>query len=316
MSRMLCLARPYAPLLVLCLFALSGAPGLAQETAQDTTQDTAQDTTQDTAQDTAEDTAQDKASASEPRTAVEEAEALIEEIEADSVELAELRTEQQGGASAEERQLGARRVAQEEIRIGRLVHELARVVLDGADEPGMAPVREQVAGWLEILPSGLDDVIDRRRATLEAARLAREDAGPEDLVTTENDLKEARQQVADVLRYYARTVVLLGAFEIDDTAARQEVVELLSTNANELVAFIDVTREERTQLARLLALSPDDGDLKREALQLDDRRDAAVDSLRGMAEDLRTLGIDTSEYQKLLVQVTGNVSDVGLNVSV
>ncbi|MEM9302208.1 MAG: mechanosensitive ion channel family protein, partial [Pseudomonadota bacterium] len=47
-----------------------------------------------------------------------------------------------------------------------------------------------------------------------------------------------------------------------------------------------------------------------------DRRDAAVDSLRGMAEDLRTLGIDTSEYQKLLVQVTGNVSDVGLNVSV
>ena len=129
-------------------------------------------------------------------------------------------------------------------------------------------------------------------------------------------LTAARKSLNEALGYYAEWVPVIEAFGLDASAARAEAIRRLGERADQLSSFLKVTRQDRTQLARLLATTPEYSAAKLRALELDQRIDVTVNSLRTVADYLRDLGVDTSDYQKLLVQVTGNVSDAGLDTTV
>jgi small conductance mechanosensitive channel len=251
-----------------------------------------------------------------PTTPAERAQVMIEEITEDFARLEALRSEPLPDATAEARAIRDRRIGDEELRIGRRVRDLATLVLEAEVDPAMDSVRTTIADWLRELPAGVSVTVERRTAELQAARAARELATADEQNAAELRLTAARKSLNEALGYYAEWVPVIEAFGLDASAARAEAIRRLGERADQLSSFLKVTRQDRVQLARLLATTPDDSAAKLRALELDQRIDVTVNSLRTIAEYLRGLGVDTSEYQKLLVQVTGNVTDVGLNKTV
>jgi small conductance mechanosensitive channel len=251
-----------------------------------------------------------------PTTQAERALAMIEQITNDFARLEALRAEPLPDATAEARAIRDRRIGDEELRIGRWVRDLANLVLEAEGDPAMDSVRATVMDWLQALPAGVSRTVERRTAELQEARKARELATADEQNAAELRLTAARKSLNEALGYYAEWVPVIEAFGLDASAARAEAIRRLGERADQLSSFLKVTRQDRVQLARLLATTPDDSAAKLRALELDQRIDVTVNSLRTVADYLRDLGVDTSDYQKLLVQVTGNVSDAGLDTTV
>jgi hypothetical protein len=77
---------------------------------------------------------------------------------------------------------------------------------------------------------------------------------------------------------------VIEACGLDASAARAEAIRRLGERADQLSSFLKVTRQDRAQLPRLLATTPEDSAAKLRALELDQRIDVTVNSLRAVAE--------------------------------
>lgn len=262
------------------------------------------------------DTAADTGAESAAEQLRSEAAALVETLEAERAQLKQRRQDMQG-KTGEELDLLVRQAQDEELLLAGTLHDLAELVIKAREQDiDLGPVESQTVEWMRELPDGIDAALQRRQERRDERMAELETAPPEKLLEAEQKLAAANASVDEVLRYYAQQIDLLERLGLDASRARDDLLSKLHASAETTSTRIELTQEEITKLRGVLAGNPGDSNISQRLQILDERMSASVSSLQLLIEQLKLLGGDTTEYQKLLVLTTGDVSAIGLNAGV
>ena len=189
------------------------------------------------------------------------------------------------------------------------LHALADNVLEqerqGIDTSGL---REPLNEFMQRIPSSIKRLIDETSGDLRGLRLQREDLSAADLLEQERRIARDTAFIDTLVEALYAHIEKLEALGLDATADRQYLIDLLPGRASSLIERVKIAQEENSSLEAMLKDAPDDADLK---LNLD----AGTTKLRGITSNLtvtvdvmKKLGLDTTEYQRELIQVTGSLS--------
>jgi len=260
--------------------------------------------------------AADVAQSDQKPTPLEEAEALLSQIEADRLTLRELETEYRA-AAGEKQSLLLRQYQDQQLRLGNDAHEAAEAILKARDDGldlGDAP--DRVTALLDSAPAAIDEALIERGEILQDLLEARSDSGPEKALEIEQKVQAARDAVDEVLSYYVRQIRLMEEFGLDSAAAKEQALKAVTGAADSTATRLTVDREDLARVEKILASSPDNGDALQRKSLLTERLDVNARRLGALIDDLKRLGADTTDYQKLLVTTTGDVGAIGFNFAV
>lgn len=198
-------------------------------------------------------------------------------------------------------------------RVDALAAELVRIAKRG--EP-IDEYRAQVVAWLEALAERSNAFLDRNRQTI--LELLEKQSGV--------DPAEAAEAVVDLDRAIERTTTSLGnlysmiesleEFGVDVSEERASLTTRVRESAEMLAVAIHLDAEELAKLRARLTLSPNDADLQMLIKVADLRRKSYAENLDRVSRVLRDLGIDSSEYRRLVLLVTGDVASQILDTGV
>jgi len=256
------------------------------------------------------------ATSTESSAPAEQAQALLAELAEVELRLKELESElaDKTGAS---RQLQIRQIQAEELRGGNIAHVLAELVIASpADTDDLGSARPELMRLMGSWPDGIQRALDERQALLEDRREERDQATPEAAVDLQDGVATAARALDDVYVFFTRHIKLMDKLGMDSTAARESLVKQLQDRADRLVAVTRVSGEETLVLQERLSEDPSDATAKVRQKVVSARQRSATEGLRLIVDQLQQLKVDTVEYQKQLVRVTGDVSAIGLDSEV
>jgi small conductance mechanosensitive channel len=249
-------------------------------------------------------------------SSAEQAAALLAELDETEARVEELQgvlAEMQGAS----RRLQIRQIQSEELRGGNVAHALAELVIAAdADADSLGEARQQLITIMVAGPEGIQEALDEREALLEERRTERDSATPEAAVDLQDRVSAAGRAVDDVYVFYTRHIKLMNKLGLDESQARDSLIKQMRTRSDRMVAFASLSQEEVQTLDERLKLDPGDAAAKARLTLIKARRKDATGTLRLMIDQLQKLGADTVEYQKQLVKMTGDVSDIGLDTKV
>jgi small conductance mechanosensitive channel len=259
---------------------------------------------------------QEPATPLQPATLEEKANALLDELAEARERIAELR-EGLEGKTGESRRLQLRQIQEEELRGGDFAHDLAELVIE-ADREGLelGNARAELLALMVDGPAGIQRAIDERIAVMESRQRRRDEASPESAVDLQDAVTAAGRSLDSAYRFYVRHVRLMRKLELDDSEARASLIEQLEKRAAEMAALARASAEETRALNERLALNPGDAVAKTREALLVLRQKAAVEALRRVVDMLDELGVDIAEYRETLFNLTGDVSEIGLDTEV
>jgi small conductance mechanosensitive channel len=258
----------------------------------------------------------EEAPVDEDPTPLEEAEALLSQIDTDRSTLRELEAEYEA-ATGEKRTLLLRQFQDQQLRLGNDAHKAAEAILKARDkgqELGDAP--DRVIALLEGAPASIEEALAERGQILQGLLEERQEAGPEKALEIEQKVQAARNAVDEVLSYYVRQIRLMDEFGLDISEATEKALSALTGAADGTATRLTVDREDLARVEQVLASTPDNSDALQRKTLLSERLDANAERLGKLIDNLRKLDADTTAYQKLLVTTTGDVGAIGFNFAV
>jgi small conductance mechanosensitive channel len=250
------------------------------------------------------------AEASTPASAAESIIAQLSEARARLKEIDAARRNARG----DERRVLDRQYQDEELTIGMLAHDLGELVA-ATEQQGesLGEFRKTALEELEKFPRLIETILAERRSALDSALAARDGVAPENLLQAEQAVRAASAAYKEAFGYYVRHVELLEKLGLEHSDQSARVLALLDDQAGRTAARLRLIADEKAELERHLTSNPDDAAARQRAAVLGERFGSMVANLRQEADLLDRLGGDSSDYRKLLVTSTGDISAIGLD---
>jgi len=174
----------------------------------------------------------------------------------------------------------------------------------------------QVVQWLEALLERSNAFVARNRQTIVALLEEQSGSDPAKAAESAVELDRAIERTATVNRNLYRMIERLDDFGVDVTEERAQLTTRAREAAEMLAVAIYLDAEELAKLRARLALTPDDADLQALVKVADLRRTGYAESLNSTSRLLQDLGVDSSEYRRLVLLVTGDVASQILDTGV
>ncbi|HET6277756.1 MAG TPA: mechanosensitive ion channel domain-containing protein [Candidatus Polarisedimenticolia bacterium] len=237
-----------------------------------------------------------------------EAGLLLEQIGADRAELRELRR-QRDAAEGEERVILSRRLMNKGLEVlARLDALVANVLaqekkgLDATEFRGGAEELVKMLGPL--FRQRIKDLQDR---IVELGK-RREGASGNELIELEAELASEHERLNTILGEALKNTRHMTALGLDARQEEAYLGDVLAERAATEAARLQLALEEIARLRRRLADDPDNADTKSQLQAAEGKRDRSAQALDTSARMLDRVGIDTGDYQTLLIEATGQVS--------
>jgi hypothetical protein len=107
------------------------------------------------------------------------------------------------------------------------------------------------------------------------------------LLELEERVTAASRSLDEALQFFAQQLKLLDELGIDSANSREGLLQRLLDRAETVAARVQVTRDAQLQMADVIASAPGDSISKLRSVQLDQRLDAAIESLRLITDQLK-----------------------------
>lgn len=223
----------------------------------------------------------------------------------------QLRTVEQelAAATGEERELVEERLWKLTLEQEKAFEELAAALekqrVQGDD------VTSQIASLSARVENGWTHTrqqLLQREARVKALRDERENAPAEDLRGIDRKLRGEIDRLVENYSLLTDIVLLLESLDVDVAEPRQFLSEKFEGFADSVAARVNVQQRRRDDLAKRIAASPDDAELKSDLRTQEERLEQSTASLAALVDMLKRLDLEASEYRQVLIAATGEIT--------
>jgi len=253
--------------------------------------------------------AQEPAGAEAPEsTLVVETRELLENINQERVELAEI-MEQLEPAQGEERLLLERRRMSKSLEVladlDTFIENVLELEKQGSDA---SELRAAAVELVAMIAPVARERIGELQAELDELAAQRESKTGEELVRLETQLADDSKTLDTVLDVTLNNVRHMEALGLNAAEEEAHLTEVLTERAEAAVARIQLSLEQLAILQDRLGEKPDDADLKTELSAVEAKRDRSTATLGTTIELMGRLDLKTADYEKLLIEATGQIT--------
>jgi len=232
----------------------------------------------------------------------------LEEIRASSAQLEELR-EQRDQVEGEEHLLLQRRGIRQAVEtlgtVGEFVDNVVELEEQGGDVSELRSAAEEL---LTRFAGVARQRVDEMQAELAELRSLRETTTGEELIKLEEQLTDANGVLNLILEAALDNADRMDLLGLPGGAEKTYLAEVLTDRAATASERIDLGLEQISSLKDRLAEKPDDPDLMAELAAVEAKRDIGKENLTATIEMMSRLELETTEYQKTLIQATGQIT--------
>ncbi|KHT48061.1 mechanosensitive ion channel family protein [Vibrio sinaloensis] len=135
-------------------------------------------------------------------------------------------------------------------------------------------------------------------------------AKEEERLTLLNDYQELQHYLDTIIEANWQNIQWLKQLGVDETLAEQTFTELVSKRLRLISASVEYFNQQVSVVGKQLTVSPESekSSLQLTQLVIKQRMNIAVDSLNSLISIADQLNIDTSEYKRLIFEVTGSIT--------
>ncbi|KHD24946.1 mechanosensitive ion channel protein MscS [Vibrio caribbeanicus] len=135
-------------------------------------------------------------------------------------------------------------------------------------------------------------------------------AKEEERLTLLNDYQELQHYLDTIIEANWQNIQWLKQLGVDETLAEQTFSELVSKRLRLISASVEYFNQQVSVVGKQLTVSPESekSSLQLTHLVMKQRMNIAVDSLNSLISIAEQLNIDTSEYKRLIFEVTGSIT--------
>ena len=192
-------------------------------------------------------------------------------------------------------------------RAARLMHKFEDTGLVGLEQ------RETVEGLLASVPQVAFAMLDR--LSREVSLPTRDQSAAEQAAVFANANIDT-DRVDALFDQVLENLALQEQFSLDASETTAELRRRLEARAAGTSAFLDVSSRDVDALNLQASVLPDDSEVAAQLPVARQRVALSVNVLRGMVEKMRSLGLETREYETQLIARTGEITTDVLDVSV
>jgi len=245
-----------------------------------------------------------------------EADSLLQELQQGLERGPELTAEMEQ-SKGEKHLLLTRRLARLRLELLADLHALADNVLE-QEKAGLdaAAYRAKAEELMVIVGQRVETLVAAIKETITERDLQRESLTADDLVTLEDDLTKDQQRL-DVL--YEALLTHIGRMEalgLDATHEREYLTDELSERAALVGERVKLAAEQKSSLTEKLGEIPDDTELQAELRAAESKLESSTATLNHTVSLMKELELDTTEYQQLLIETTGQLGTEILDAKV
>jgi len=245
---------------------------------------------------------------------------LLEDINQDRAEFAEIMEQLETAQGEEQLLLERRRMSKSLEALAELdtfidnVLEMEKQGLDASE------FRKEAVELVAMIAPVARERIDELQTEIGALAAERYSKTGEDLVRLETQLTDDSETLDTVLDETLNNVRHMEALGLDGTEEEAYLADVLTERAEEAAARIQLSLEQIAILQERLGEKPDDADLETELSAVETKRDRSTAALGTTIELMDRLGLETADYEKLLIESTGQItadildSDVALGL--
>ena len=135
-------------------------------------------------------------------------------------------------------------------------------------------------------------------------------AKDEERLSLLNDYQELQHYLDSVIRSNWQNIEWLKKLGVDETEAEIKFRDVVSKRLRLMSASVEYFNQQISVVGKQLTVSPDSekASLQLSQLVIKQRMNIAVDSLTSLISIADNLGLDTSEYKRLMFEVTGSIT--------
>jgi len=253
--------------------------------------------------------AQEPAGADAPEsTLAVETRKLLEDINQDRAELAAI-MEQLETAQGEEQLLLERRRMNKSLEalaeLDTFIENVLEMEKQGLDA---SEFRTEAVELVATIAPVARERIDELQTEIAELAAERHSKTGEDLVRLETQLTDDSETLDTVLEETLNNVRHMEALGLDGSEEEAHLADVLTERAEETSARIQLSLEQIAILQERLGDKPDDADLETELSAVEAKRDRSTATLGTTIELMGRLGMKTAEYEKLLIEATGQIT--------
>jgi small conductance mechanosensitive channel len=241
---------------------------------------------------------------------IDEAERLVERIDKRRQEIDEW-TELREKYEGDDRRAIVLELTEKKLQALSDLHRLAdNVVQQESQGLDSSAIRARVESMMRDLPPLIRGNAEEAGTNASELRAQRDEASPEELLDLELRIAEEDSRINRIAQIYLEHIRAMESMGLDAAADREWLVDGLSKRADFLSRRIELTLATESRLEDQAADSPDDAAIADELKATGERLDSNVQSLRATIEMMGGLGLETTQYRQLIVQTTGDITDL------
>ncbi len=239
---------------------------------------------------------------------VEEAEALWSGWEARRGQVEALR-HQSSGRTGDDLLVLEEKIWTKQLEGLGITRELTDNVL-AQEQEGIdaSRARARISDVFERGVAGFERHFAWRDQRVEGLRKERQDAEGRELSRLEKRLTAEQDRFQIALTEFARSIDAMESLDLEPTDARAELVSRLTERAEDLSGRLDLDRTMRETLKERLEREPGSTELQTEVEDVDETFSRRERNLSATIALMNAAGLETSAYQQILIQATGELS--------
>jgi len=188
----------------------------------------------------------------------------------------------------------------------------------GREEVGLDATadRERVTELMQNSVTFLQDAAERFLEQGEELRLQLDTASAGDVPGIEEEIEYADEWYGNTLGFLLNQTVTMEEFGIDAKKQRSFLSEHFASRAELVAGRVMLAREEVERVARLAAVDPTNTEIASELDLAEGDLTTLVDQLQETSRLMEEIGMDSSDYEQLIFEVTGEITTDLLNKDV
>jgi len=191
------------------------------------------------------------------------------------------------------------------VLIDRLVANLLEQEAQGLDTTGL---RSEVEETITALTPTIVRHLESAEQVVAELLRERETLSPEALLAHDQRLEREMSWLTSLYRVYTENVLQREAIGLPDEATRDDLVARLTRRASQEAGRLRLLTEQLAELDARVAEEPEDAALKKQRAALVVRQASVQGSVASLVRFMDRLALDASEYQRLLIISTGEVT--------
>ena len=246
-----------------------------------------------------------------------EAENLLALIQENEAQLDGLRESEKAAATGEERRAVRRRLLSKALENVDEVDALSDNVLE-QEAQGLeaARFRSEVEPRLVERGTHSRNAIKMLEREVDESAARRESLPEEERQEHDDEMAWQTRVIDDFYRQVLENGDRLEAMGLDPEKDRAWLAERLPGRAETLAGHLELAGDERRRTRARAEAKPEDVALQEELAQADKRIDRVAQSLTATVQTMQALGLDTADYQQLLIERTGRIGGGLLDLEV